>query len=152
MEAEEQVFLLYFQMIYGKIAVTPVGMVANQDIRAVGMNIYAKMSHERPKGAAMEDMTPVAETTPDIRVPKLVIVLMSLMVTIWLAVAIVTHWKAFDWSKKVVGVCLLLSFLLGPPLRPPLRIFKYIKKRESNPDNLAFDGLMNVLLLLILFT
>ena len=92
-----------------------------------------------------------AKTAGYTRPSHAITIMMALLVMIWLLFAIVGHWKTFDWSKKVVAIALVFTLFISPPLRPRWSIFKYLEKRESDPDYLKWDTYMFLLLVLMLF-
>ena len=73
-------------------------------------------------------------------------ILFAVTVTFLVGIAVVTHWRTYDWLSKLVGAVLLLSLLMvGLPV-----VIR--KKDKMDHDSLVFMAYNWLLLATILFS
>ncbi len=93
----------------------------------------------------MEPAVPEKQNVPGSQMHVLNI-LFAVTVTFLVGIAVVAHWRTYDWTNKVVGAVLLLSLLIvGLPVA--IR-----KKDKIDHDSLVFMAYNWLLLATVLFS
>jgi hypothetical protein len=75
-------------------------------------------------------------------------ILLAFAVTIDVGLAIVTHWKTYDWLGKFLGIVLLLNLVIVPLART----IKFRRGEKPKPEILVQTAYIWVLLATMLFT
>src|ERR1051326_3367162 len=98
----------------------------------------------------MDNLTPVAEKNQS-RPFAISTRLIAVTVTIWIGFGILEHWTGFRAANKFLAIGIFVNLLLSPAIRPQWAVFKYLKERERDPDYVAMDAYLSLMLVGILF-